>query len=110
MKLVEGRSLEKVVADLPGLHDRLALLPHVINVVEALAYAHSQKVVHRDLKPENVLVGAFGETVVIDWGLAKELSGDGGGTESAATPEPGGAEYVAVCLPAFSPDTVHRDG
>ncbi|MDB4963618.1 MAG: Fis family transcriptional regulator [Myxococcales bacterium] len=74
MKLVSGDSLAKVIADRPTFEARLALLPTVIAVADALAYAHSMRVIHRDLKPANVLVGEFGETVVIDWGLAKDLS------------------------------------
>jgi serine/threonine protein kinase len=76
MKHVLGRSLDRVIADAETLEDRLALLPHLIAVADALAYAHDQGIVHRDLKPGNVVVGAFGETVVIDWGLAKDLRAD----------------------------------
>ena len=73
MKLVDGQPLSRVLASRPGLEDRLALLPNVIAVVDALAYAHDRRVIHRDLKPSNILIGEYGETVVIDWGLAKDL-------------------------------------
>ena len=73
MKLVSGRSLADLIGERKRLEDRLSLLPHVLTVAQAIAYAHSQRILHRDLKPANVLVGEFGETVVIDWGLAKGL-------------------------------------
>ncbi len=94
MKLVEGESLDKVVARTRTLSERIALLPRVITVAEAVAYAHDRRIIHRDLKPSNILVGDLGETVVIDWGLAKQLGDpdvdersptDGGGTSDALT-------------------------
>jgi WD40 repeat protein len=87
MKLVSGRSLRDLVRETPALSGRLAFMPHVIDVAEALAYAHEKRVIHRDVKPANVIIGRFGETVVIDWGLAKDLQApeqDAGGKGGAS--------------------------
>jgi serine/threonine protein kinase len=72
MKLVSGRSLRQLIAERPTVSERIGLLHHVIAVADAIAYAHDRNIIHRDLKPANVIAGDFGETIVIDWGLAKD--------------------------------------
>ncbi|HEU4734231.1 MAG TPA: serine/threonine-protein kinase [Kofleriaceae bacterium] len=74
MKLVSGRPLRQLIAERTTVEQRIGLLHHVIAVADAIAYAHGRNIIHRDLKPANVIVGEFGETIVIDWGLAKDLS------------------------------------
>jgi serine/threonine protein kinase len=109
MKLVLGQSLARVIRDADTPADRLALLPHVITAAEAVAYAHDQGIVHRDLKPINILVGAFGETIVLDWGLAKDLRANvaeehDGAVASPVAPPPGDTAAGSVLgTPSYMP-------
>jgi tetratricopeptide (TPR) repeat protein len=74
MRLVEGESLAARLARCATLEARLALLTVVLQVAQALAYAHRRGVAHLDLKPQNVMVGADGQTSVVDWGLARTVA------------------------------------
>jgi serine/threonine protein kinase len=70
MKLVDGRRLDQHLEAVPSVSDRLRLF---LRICDAVAFAHARGVLHRDLKPANVMVGPFGEVLVLDWGLAKLL-------------------------------------
>jgi len=94
MKRVRGRRLDEVVEEGAGRND---LLRTFGRICEAVASAHAAGVVHRDLKPENVMVGPFGEVLVMDWGVAKIVAG--GGNRAA---EPAGAP-----APSAGADTEH---
>jgi hypothetical protein len=71
MRKVSGKPLDEMVARCKDLDERLTLLPRLLSAIEAVAHAHSRGVIHRDIKPQNILLAELGETVVIDWGLAK---------------------------------------
>jgi len=81
MKLVKGESLSKAIKKhheqvRAGREDPLSLprlLNVFVNVCEALAYAHWRGIIHRDLKPANIVLGDYGEAIVVDWGLAKHV-------------------------------------
>lgn len=70
MKLIAGRTLADEIASA----DRQRLLQAFVQICQAVGFAHSRGIIHRDLKPVNVMVGAFGEVQVMDWGLAKDLA------------------------------------
>src|SRR5262249_31765229 len=85
MKLVKGKTLTTLLAERNAALDDLPRLLGIFSqVCQTLAYAHSRGVIHRDLKPANIMVGAFGEVQVMDWGLAKLLPQDRAADEKAA--------------------------
>src|SRR5262249_41266134 len=74
MKLIKGDTLEELLNARPDPSaDRGRYVAIFEQVCQAVGYAHSHRVIHRDIKPANVMVGAFGEVQVMDWGLAKTL-------------------------------------
>jgi serine/threonine-protein kinase len=119
MRFIRGHSLDEEIkhfhqADTPG-RDRSertlglrGLLGRFVDVCNALAYAHSRSVIHRDVKPANVMLGEFGETLVVDWGLARlgpvPEQGHGAGVwPASAAGMMATARGTAIGTPAYMP-------
>jgi serine/threonine protein kinase len=93
MKYVKGTTLDEVLRglrsgrkDLAEKYPLAVLLTVFQKICDAVAFAHAKSVIHRDLKPENVMIGAYGEVLVMDWGLAKQTTGP---SRMATQAEPG---------------------
>ena len=84
MKFVEGRRLDEYIESVVSIPDRLRIF---LRICDAVAFAHARSVLHRDLKPANIMVGPFGEVLVMDWGLAKILRGEVFGSTRQADPD-----------------------
>jgi serine/threonine protein kinase len=99
MKLIQGHTLDTLIKrDRNSLH----LLSVFEGIAQAVGYAHSRNVIHRDLKPSNVMVGAFGEVQVMDWGLAKLLP------READAPSTDSAVVACQTVPTASQPTSHE--
>lgn len=90
MKLVQGQRLDQRAIEVGSVPDRLRMFQ---KICEAVSFAHAHRVLHRDLKPQNVMVGPFGEVLVMDWGLSKLLNAgvQGVGVDEPPHPSPGPA-------------------
>ena len=97
MKLVQGERLDGYASRRPPPAERLRVF---LRIADAVAFAHAHGVLHRDLKPENVMVGAFGEVLVMDWGLAK-LAGEPAAEAPAGGARAGTSEGAVLGTPGF---------
>ena len=112
MKLVRGMRLDRVAAEDIDQNQRLRIFQRIC---EAVAFAHAHGVLHRDLKPGNIMVGAFGEVLVMDWGVARRTTVGpvaGGHTRTAVpqAPDSAGSHTTGTVGPGTSGDNVNEHG
>jgi len=111
MKLVRGQTLGEVIETLRAGEDEatqrynlVRLLSIFLSACQALAYAHTRRIVHRDLKPDNIMLGDFGEVLVMDWGLARMLE------ESDDPDEPEMIDETGAGIPTIADPTLTQEG
>ncbi len=115
MKLVHGYTLREVL-NYRERYDLSQLMDVIVQVARALGYAHSKGVIHRDIKPDNVLIGPYGEVLLLDWGLAKVWHRDANIVDDEAEIEeadtgPGmtGEGKLQGTVMYMSPEQIDRD-
>ncbi|MGB1140588.1 MAG: serine/threonine protein kinase [Halioglobus sp.] len=114
MKLVHGYTLRELL-DYRERYDLTQLMEVLEQVGQALGYAHSMGVLHRDIKPDNILIGPYGEVLLLDWGLAKVWhksdldDGDADHEEAEGDPGMTGEGKLQGTVMYMSPEQVNRD-
>jgi len=115
MKLVHGYTLREVL-NFRERYDLMQLMDLIVPVAQVLGYAHSRGVLHRDIKPENILVGPYGEVLLLDWGLAKVWNKDDEKSDDetelnqvAAEPGMTGEAKLQGTVMYMSPEQIDRD-
>jgi len=120
MKYVDGETLESIIQGLaagkPEYHQRFPFNVRTqlfVSVLQAIGYAHAHGVIHRDIKPANIMVGRFGEVMVMDWGLARPIRGRELPGVPTGAPDPRGLQTRQDTLmgtPAYmSPEQARGD-
>ena len=116
MKLVHGYTMREIM-DYRERYDLTQLVEVIEQIGHALNYAHAHGVAHRDIKPENILVGPYGEVLLLDWGLAKVWCKDGSTVEEPETGESAAGSNKSMTghgklqgtLCYMSPEQIRRD-
>ena len=116
MKLVHGYTLREIL-DYRERYDLTQLVDVIVQIGHALEYAHTHGVAHRDIKPENILVGPYGEVLLLDWGLAKVWNADGTSVDEDEVDEKGritdismtGRGVLQGTVSYMSPEQINKD-